>query len=191
MEYNRIIIGIDEAGRGPLIGDMFIALVAIRSHVIEKLKVLGVKDSKKLSPDQRQKLFPFIIESSELVLVTRAVPLEIDEKNLNDLFIDKVCKCIVNAYSRLRSIDTIYIDSAGNPEKLKEKIRKCLILRGIHANLIVEHRADAKYLVVGAASIVAKYLRDTHIDMLKRTYGDFGSGYPSDMRTIEWLKTYY
>ncbi|MCI4436683.1 MAG: ribonuclease HII, partial [Ignisphaera sp.] len=50
---------------------------------------------------------------------------------------------------------------------------------------------DSKYIAVSAASIVAKVLRDWHIDQLKKVYGDIGSGYPSDKKTVEWLQNYY
>jgi ribonuclease HII len=61
---------------------------------------------------------------------------------------------------------------------------------GISAEVVSEHKADARYAVVGAASIVAKVTRDRIIDELRAEFGEIGSGYPSDAKTVSFLKEY-
>jgi len=188
---NVHICGIDEAGRGPLIGDMFIAMIVINTNALKYLENIGVRDSKKLSKEKRIKLFPIIIENSELVLISRLTPSQLDEENINKLELNTVCRLIKESISIVNTINEIYIDAFANPNKLLHYVNSNCIINNRNINIHIEHRADTKYVVVGAASIVAKVLRDTHIDNLKKVYGDFGSGYPSDKKTIEWLRNYY
>ncbi|MEM4553354.1 MAG: ribonuclease HII [Ignisphaera sp.] len=185
-----IVAGIDEAGRGPLIGDMFMVIVIIKEGDVQKLKSVGVKDSKKLTKADRERLFSTVLNLLEAVIVTRIQPHEIDSENLNILEARALCRLISHACNLLK-IDRIYIDAFTHHQKIMEYIKLCNnICMNLH-NIVIEYKADDKYVVVSAASIIAKVLRDSHIDMLKQFYGDFGSGYPSDKRTIEWLKTYY
>jgi len=190
----RTVAGIDEAGRGPLVGDMFVSLIAVDEESLPLLRSIGVRDSKKLSPEQREKLFIEIARVVRIVVVSRATPQEIDERNINELFIEKACQCIAKAYRCGVEIDTVYIDASGNPTKVVNGVYSCLRRLGIDVSgmrVVAEHGADARYEVVGAASIVAKVLRDAHIKALHRVYGDFGSGYPSDPKTISWVRKYY
>ncbi len=183
----NIIAGIDEAGRGPLIGDMFMAMIVIEKDKISLLRDLGIRDSKKMSKNQREKLFPYIVLNSLVISVTRATPHQIDHENLNSIELKMICRLIKNT-SRFYKINAIYIDAFSDPEKLKNDINNiCSIPKN---NLIIKYKADSEFLVVSAASIIAKVLRDNHIALLKRVYGDFGSGYPSDYRTISWLIQY-
>lgn len=183
------VAGIDEAGRGPVVGDLFMALVVIDSGQEMFLKALGVKDSKKLSKSRREELFKSIVSVAEVVIVARIPPDAIDRENLNVLEAKTLCQLVIKANS-ITKLDKIYIDAFTHPDKIKEYISRCLDINKID-NIVVEHGADSLYTVVGAASIVAKVLRDRHIEILKKVYGDFGSGYPSDTRTIDWLKTFY
>ncbi|MDK6029294.1 ribonuclease HII [Ignisphaera sp. 4213-co] len=182
----KIIAGIDEAGRGPLVGDMFIALVAIEEKFLPILNSLGVNDSKKLAKQKREKLFPIILSLSSLVITSRIQPSQIDEYNINSLEMSTILN-IVKKACRIIDIEEIYIDAFTNPKRIEEKISSL----NIRAKVIVEFKADSKYAVVEAASIVAKVLRDEHIKQLSKVYGDVGSGYPSDRKTIDWLKKYY
>lgn len=183
------VAGIDEAGRGPLIGDMFMAMVIIDGAKEVSLKNMGVKDSKKLTRDRRENLFKIILGIAEAIIVTRIPPEAIDRENLNMLEAKALCKLITKS-SRIAEISKIYIDAFAHPDKVKEYIKRCVSTIDLN-KIVIEYNADGLYTVVGAASIMAKVLRDKHIEMLKKVYGDFGSGYPSDKRTISWLKTYY
>lgn len=185
----KYIAGVDEAGRGPLIGDLFMAIVVIDSEQDSFLRSLGVKDSKRLTRSRREELFRYIVGTARVVAVTRITPSAIDRENINTLEIKSLCRLLTKVLT-ITSIERVYIDAFASPDKIKEHVRPCLKSLSID-NVIAEHGADSLYTVVGAASIVAKVLRDIHVDELKMVYGDFGSGYPSDRRTVDWLKNYY
>lgn len=183
------IAGVDEAGRGPLIGDLFMAIVVIEADQELFLKSLGVRDSKKLTKSRREELFNYIVSLARVIAVARIPPNVIDKHNINTLEISSLCKLLAKVLS-ITDVWRIYIDAFASPDKIKEHVKLCV--KNLSADkIIAEHGADALHTVVGAASIVAKVLRDRHIEMLKISYGDFGSGYPSDKRTVDWLKNYY
>ncbi len=190
MSTPSLVIGIDEAGRGPVVGDMFVACVALEPHAVRELASRGVRDSKALDRGRRERLFAYVITLARAVAVARATPREIDSTNLNTLFIEKACTALTKvlaACSPLEQIE-VFIDAAGDPRRVAASIER--VAKGFcrSVRVVAEHGADARYTVVGAASIVAKVLRDWHVDKLKRVYGDFGSGYPADPRTREWLE---
>ncbi|MCD6324072.1 MAG: ribonuclease HII [Desulfurococcales archaeon] len=180
-----IILGIDEAGRGPVIGDMFMAGVLVRKEAIPQLIKVGVKDSKRLTPSRREKLFPQIIRASQCVVVVRFPPKRIDLEGLTKLFIEGIARILNHVTKEHGCPKEVFVDAVSNPA-VKNIISKHLC-EG--SKLIYEHKADSKYHVVAAASIIAKYLRDKHVEALRSFYGDFGSGYPSDPRTREWLRS--
>jgi len=170
---------------------MFVAGVIISNDIEDKLRSIGVKDSKLLTPKARAKLFTLICTYSRSIIVLRVPPKDIDESNLNDLFIKAVSNIVKVAFTnpRLgREIREVVIDATSGSAKLIKEVNSLLNRLGINkVNLVIESKADLKYTVVSAASIVAKYLRDTHIRILHEIYGDFGSGYPSDPKTKAWL----
>lgn len=189
MSTPRLILGIDEAGRGPVVGDMFVACVAIEPSDLPKLRACGARDSKSMDRARRERVFQSILSIARAVAVVRATPQEIDSRNLNELFLEKACRAVKLVAARaMPNYVEVYVDAAGDPARATRRISEALRGLGIEARVVAEHGADAKYPIVGAASIVAKVLRDWHIDSLKRVYGDFGSGYPSDPRTREWLE---
>jgi len=182
------ICGIDEAGRGPVIGPMVMCAIVIDKAKEKKLIGLGVKDSKQLSPEQRERLFPKIKEAADKVEIVILSPKDIDaaleseETNLNWLEADTT----VFMLNKLRP-DVAYIDCPSNNivaysnyirTKLKSKTE-------LHS----EHKADEKYPVVSAASIIAKVTRDNEIKKIQKKIGvDFGSGYPADPMTKKFLE---
>jgi len=179
-------LGIDEAGRGCIIGSMFVVGVVCNSETLTKLKNLGVKDSKMLTRNQRRKLFNIITRIIPKYYVVEVSPREIDSVNLNILVYNAITKIISQA-TREFNIEKVFIDQVGVKEKLLHIVRST----GFKGGVIVESKADRRYVVVSAASIIAKVLRDSHIEELKKLYGDIGSGYPSDYKTVNWLKEYY
>ncbi|WP_048057084.1 ribonuclease HII [Vulcanisaeta moutnovskia] len=179
--------GIDEAGRGPVIGPMVIAIVV--TNDMNKLREIGVKDSKELSPESRSRLFIILksilnyidYEIIEPVIIDRYVNMNA----LNILEVEVTIKLINKALSNIQ-VHTIYIDS---PDPKPERFRDMIMERvGGNVNVIAMNKADKLIPVVSAASIVAKVVRDSIIERLHREFGDFGSGYPSDPRTIAFLK---
>lgn len=180
---SAIVLGIDEAGRGPVIGDMFVACAGFEEGSEDSLKVLGVRDSKSLTPYARSILFPKVVEISRVVFVRRYSPQRIDVSNVNDLFVSAVISSVKSVLNVGFKVSRVYVDALSSPK------HKAKIVNGLPSSveLVYEFRADSKYPVVAAASVIAKYLRDAHVRALHEVYGDFGSGYPSDPKTIKWL----
>jgi len=183
-----LTLGIDEAGRGPVIGNMFIVGVAIPINKLIHLKLLGVKDSKSLSRSARDKLYHDIINNSVWYHVISYGPETIDRKNISDLYREAVITIIDLGIKALdEKLRRVVVDGCGKVEYLKRAIRKL----GFKGELIISNKADTLYVEVSAASIIAKVLRDKHIDQLKAIYGNLGSGYPSDIKTRTWILGYY
>ncbi len=188
LPIKKVIIGIDEAGRGSLVGDMFIAGACISEEKISLLQRLGVRDSKLLTPHRREELFEVIKDIVEYYTVRRVSPSEIDEQNLNDLLYKNIADILLELAEKCKRISRVYIDLTGNKYKLLRFINNRI--GDIEWEIIAEHKADEKYVPVSAASIIAKVLRDRHIRELSKIYGYIGSGYPADPKTIEWLQEY-
>ena len=181
------MMGIDEAGRGCVIGPMVICGVVIRRDEHDALVEIGVKDSKMLSARHRESLCTKIAAVIETSYVAEVHPHEIDEENINALGIRAIVRMIAAA-----DPDEVYMDvptrGRGIPAYC-QKVRAMLPKPDIA--LIAENKADAKYPVVSAASIIAKVTRDRVISDLHDEYGDFGSGYPSDPRTKKFVSDCY
>ena len=187
-----LVCGVEEAGRGPVIGPLVMCGVLIEQEDEAKLQEMGVKDSKLLSPKQRSNLFnkiKKIAKSSKLLVVS---PKEVDDAlnseslNLNKLEAQKMAE-IINKLKPDRAI----IDCPSiNIPAFAGYLRKFIENKNIE--IIAEHKADTKYFVVGAASILAKVVRDKEIEKIKRKIGiNFGSGYPSDEITQDFLGKYW
>ena len=197
--------GIDEAGRGSIIGPLVIASVTADKKTINKFSRIGVKDSKKLSAKNREIFSKIIIDESENVIISKLSEKRIDNavklrkkylknKNfvtnnkiigLNELEARSMSKMINNLNSH-----SVYVDSCDvKPERFKERIENHM---NSNMKIYSSHKADEKYVIVAAASIVAKYTRDKEIFRLGKKFGEMGSGYPSDPLTRiflqKWLK---
>lgn len=180
-----MILGIDEAGRGPLLGPMVMAGVTIDEKDNEILKKLGVKDSKLITPKHREELFVEIIK-----IVTDYVILEISPKEIDDAVLSKTTNLNwLEADNTIKIIKQLNPDVAiiDCPSTSTEKYKAYLQAQVGSVKLIVEHKADVNHLVVGAASILAKVTRDRAIREIEKKYGHLGSGYPSDPRTKDFL----
>ncbi len=175
-----MIAGIDEAGKGCVIGPLVIAGVACDCE--DYLKSIGVRDSKKLSKKRREELAGKIREVAKVeVLKISAEDLNklMEKKTLNEILRDGYEEII----KRLKP-SVAFIDSPDvNPERLASYLR---FSTGIE--IVAAHKADEKYPIVSSASIIAKVERDWEIEKLKQKFGDFGSGYASDPKTIAFLK---
>ena len=201
-----VICGIDEAGRGPVMGPLVMAGFFVPDDVEDELSSLGLKDSKLLSP-QRREFFYEKLHNIGNVKFEIIMPFKLNElmnsKTLNEIEFDasvavltKVHTTIDNNFNanNTTSINnsripffTIYIDAFGPAEKLGNQMKEAL---PFPARVISEHKADMKYPIVSAASIMAKVTRDRIIENLKEEVGDFGSGYPADPKTITFLKNW-
>jgi ribonuclease HII len=185
----ELICGIDEAGRGPVLGPMVICGVCFNNSKLNMLSEIGVKDSKKLSKKRRSELAKIIKDNciSYKTIIVDAQEIDAREEKritLNKLEEIKMAK-IINELQP----DVIYIDAADvNEERFKKSIQKQLIYSP--KKIISKHKADDLFPIVSASSIIAKDLRDNIIEDLKKKYGDLGSGYPSDIRSTEFLRNW-
>jgi ribonuclease HII len=183
-----IIAGIDEAGRGPVIGPMVMAVCATEEENLKSLEELGVKDSKLLSPQRREFLFDKIKELCKYHIIILS-PQEIDAA-LNDRSVNLNRLEAKTTADLVKKIDAnkIIIDCPSNNIKAYKDLLVTLV-GASSKELVVEHRADTNNVIVGAASILAKVTRDGELEKLRKKVGiDFGSGYPADPKTVEFLK---
>lgn len=172
--------------RGPVIGPMVVAGVQVSRADIEKLKAMGVKDSKLLSPRRREELAVEIRRIAKKIVVRVLEAADIDRlrmiKSLNQIELEEFA-AIINEVGDAE----VFLDLPEPGKKwvltLKRKIGKYAA-----ANLVAEHKADVHYPIVGAASIIAKVERDRRIKELEKQLGmEIGSGYPRDPHTLNFL----
>jgi ribonuclease HII len=179
-----VICGVDEAGKGSVLGPMVVAGIGVSSE--ERLSDLGVKDSKLLSPKERERLYKEIRKRCKVATVTINAQ-EIDAIRTEMTMNACVARAHAQVITRL-SPACAYVDACDvNCFRYAEMVRAHL---SSPCEIVSEHHADEKYMVVSAASIVAKVVRDREITKLAKEYGEIGSGYPSDPATIRWLTGY-
>lgn len=181
-----IVCGIDEAGRGSFVGPMAIAGVAIRKSDVSHLEAEGVQDSKTLTADIRERLYRIILDCAVDYAICWVYPRTIDNSvlfhGLADLELDRMAKII----SKVRA-DRYYVDSCYADEKLfGHKLAALSGCSSIHSHV----RADSRFTVVAAASILAKVSRDRSISHIQRQH-PVGSGYPSDSTVREYVSGIY
>jgi len=195
-----LLLGIDDAGRGPLIGPMILAGILMHKDKNSFFKEKGIKDSKLLEHKKRVELVKIIKENSIDSFIVMSSPEEIDSSirsgtNLNTL---EAIKC------------AMIINRLNNKERQKEKIKVIIDCPSVNIkawtstltkfiehpkNLDIncEHKADFNHPVVSAASILAKVTREEEVKKIKeehKKFGKLGSGYPSDPDTKEFLKNH-
>lgn len=184
-----LVAGVDDAGRGCAIGPLVIAGVLMNEDDLPRLVELGVKDSKLLSAHRREVLEPEIKRVARSFEVVKLSPRQIDEVVLNGRKLRRLnwleAQTMAKVIEALRP-DKAYVDASDVLEdRFKADILACLPFK---IALVSEHKADRTYSVVSAASIIAKVERDREIAELIKVHGDFGSGYPSDPRTMSFLE---
>ena len=182
-----MICGVDEAGKGPVLGPLVVAAVAVDNA--KDIQDLGIKDSKQLTPEKRKELsnliknkFSFAIE----IIEAERVDEYRRQNKLNDLNREAFEKLISKLDPNVAYVDAADVNEHRFGKQIKEKLTN-----EKDTDVISMHKADAKIDVVAAASIIAKETRENEIMKLKKEIGDFGSGYPSDERTIKFLKSFY
>ena len=178
-----MIVGVDEAGRGPVIGPMVVAGVAVESDA--PLRQLNVRDSKKLTPERREALAPEIEKlSHHEVLVIPAA--DIDAMRAAMTLNDFEAKLFATVIERLRP-EVAYVDSADVDEF--EFRRAILRELPFECEIVSKHQADDLFPVVSAASILAKVRRDAEMRKIEAELHErIGSGYSHDEETIAFLE---
>jgi ribonuclease HII len=179
-------LGVDEAGRGPVLGSMFAACVRSPVDALPD----GVADSKQLPADRREALAAQIREQADEVALVE-VPVErIDDSgtDMNELTVAAHAEAL-SAVAR-DGLPAFADACDTNAVRFERRVDGRL---DADLDLRAEHGADEDHPVVSAASIVAKVSRDAHVASLAEEYGGYGavgSGYPSDSTTREFLQSY-
>jgi len=185
-----MICGADESGRGPCFGPLVVAGILVKSD--EELIRIGVADSKQLTPKKREQLAPMIkkIVTKHDVIVMPAADIDDLRKTmtLNELEVFVYAKIIERLRPEICFVDAVDVKE----ERFGKDILSHLSYK---PQIVSEHKADERYPVVGAASILAKVIRDEHVrkiaqELEPRLNLPLGSGYPSDPVTKRFLQTW-
>jgi len=187
-----LILGIDEAGKGPVAGPLVIAGCLMNEETEKELKKLGVKDSKDLTPKRREFLADIIKEKVETFETEVIFPEEIDGNlnggtNLNFLEGIKMASVINKINKGYDKIKVVIDCPSVSIEKWKDFL-KTKVKNLSNLEVVCEHKADKNHIAVAAASIIAKNLREEEMDGLREVYEGIGSGYASDPLTIKFLE---
>jgi len=188
----RSVAGIDDAGRGPIIGPLVIAGVLMDEDKVRELVPMGVRDSKLLTPDSRSDLAQKIEAIASRLSYDEVSPAVIDEVVLKGRRLQRLnlleARSMAKVIAELKPA-AVWVDASDvKPERYARQILDELPSSLKRTVLISEHKADRKYPIVSAASIMAKVRRDAAISALWEEYGNFGSGYVTDRNTIRFLK---
>ena len=182
------ILGVDEAGRGSVLGPLVIAGVVVPEKMEKVLERMGVKDSKRLAPHRRtilsrklKKMFDYDI----VVITAREIDeMRADGINLNEIERNAMQDLILKMKPEKAIVDAVDVKAERFQENLKNSTG---------FDIIAEHKADNNYIQVSAASIIAKAERDAQIEEINKEFiktGGIGSGYPSDPTTKKFLTNY-
>ncbi|MFH1585488.1 MAG: ribonuclease HII [archaeon] len=190
-----LTLGIDDAGRGPVIGPMVLAGCLIDDKTAVKLKKLGVKDSKQLTQKRREHLSKIIKEEAETFEIIVIHPNEIDRKNHKGIDLNKVeaiaSAKIINRINKGFNKIRVVVDCP-SPSIVKwQDFLKTKVKNLSNLEVSCEHKADKNHVAVSAASVLAKCVREIEMAKLKEAYGDeIGSGYTSDPLTVRFLEKF-
>ncbi|XP_075900187.1 ribonuclease H2 subunit A isoform X2 [Nelusetta ayraudi] len=194
-------LGIDEAGRGPVLGPMVYGICFCPISKKDELKNLKVADSKTLSEAERENLFEKLQESKNYIgwavkiLSPNTIStsmLQRTKYNLNALSHDTAIGLVQFALDSGVQLKEVFVDTVGPADKYEDKLSK--LFPGI--TVTVRPKADSLFPVVSAASICAKVARDRVVkgwnfaEALGDVDTDYGSGYPNDPKTKAWLLKY-
>ena len=184
-----LLAGVDDAGRGAVIGPLVIAGILLDENDLHELEVLKVKDSKLLSPLRREWFAEEIEKIALKYHVVKFSPAEIDRvviqgrkyHRLNRLEACGMAEVILNLKPDIAFVDASDVVASRFREHILERLP-------FKVDVVSEHKADRNYPIVSAASILAKVTRDAEVAKLRNEYGDIGSGYASDYRAKNFLE---
>jgi ribonuclease HII len=183
-----LLLGADEAGKGPVLGSMFVAGLVIDEEKLFDLASLGVRDSKQLAPARREVLARKISGIAHDQYILEVSPQVIDElrsvMTMNDLMV----RSFAQVLQKLQADEAILDAADVNEERFAARVKSA---SKSSMSIIAEHKADQHHQVVSAASILAKVRRDESMRELEKQHNcKMGSGYPSDPDTIKFLETW-
>lgn len=208
------VLGVDEAGRGPVIGPMIYGVYYLPIELQQSLlaDTYHFDDSKVLTPAVRANLMKAVctnnselfkssgwaIKSLSAQDISAGMLRNGGSYNLNAQAMDATVELIRGVIERGVNVREIYVDTIGKPAIYQKKL--ALIFPTI--KITVEKKADSLFPCVSAASVVAKVTRDVSCEALLEAYlsqdsnpsseeaaKTWGSGYPSDARCVGWLKS--
>lgn len=180
-----LICGVDDAGRGSAIGPLVIAGVCIERNKIRQLSEIGVKDSKQLTAHAREGLYKKILALADDHYVAMISPRIIDQSVQKNQLNQLEGRYMAKVIAKLRPYSS-YVDSCDvNPARFGMLISKLAKADRVHSS----HHADRRFPVVSAASIVAKVNRDRAVEKIRKNF-DVGSGYPSDPKTMNFIRQF-
>lgn len=181
-----LICGVDEAGRGSMIGPLVVAGISIEKSKIKKLVDLGVRDSKKLTPHVREKLYKKIIALADDYAILKANPKKIDmhvlRHQLNHLEASHMAMVIKKLRPAVSYVDSCDVNATRFGLELANLAKT--------GKIKSYHHADSRFAVVSAASIIAKVSRDRVIAKLNKDF-ELGSGYPSDTKSVQFVREWF
>jgi len=188
-----LILGIDDAGRGPVIGPMVLAGCLMDDKDEKDFKTKGVRDSKQLTPKRRALLSDYIKENAETFEIVVIPPQEIDLRNGDGIKLNEVeaiaAAKIINRINKGFNKIKVIIDCPSTNITRWTDFLKTKIENLSNLEISCEHKADVNHIPVSAASIIAKEIREIEMSKLKEKYGkEIGSGYCSDPLTCKFLE---
>lgn len=181
MKATGLVGGVDESGRGCVLGPLIVAGVSTSREGARELKEIGVRDSKKLTARRRGALYPRILEIADHVHWAEISPREIDLVVTTGRRLRKLNYLEAVYFARVidhLDAERVTVDASDViPRRFRDDIEGNM---AASCKVVALHKADRDFPVVSAASIVAKVERDRAVEALRGANGDFGSGYPSD-----------
>lgn len=194
---NPCLMGIDEAGRGPVLGPMVYGCLYCPCSYQQTLATLNFADSKTLKEEKREELFEDLKVNDSIGWAVDVIdPRELSAKmlnknkiNLNEISHDSAIGLITRVLNLGVLLTEVYLDTVGDAEKYRVKLSE----RFPSIKFVVSKKADSLYPVVSGASIVAKVTRDRTLrewmfeETAENMHQNFGSGYPGDPETKAWL----
>ncbi|XP_020248137.1 ribonuclease H2 subunit A [Asparagus officinalis] len=191
-------MGIDEAGRGPVLGPMVYGCLYCACSYQKTLSSLNFADSKTLKEEKREELFENLKVDNCIGWEVDVIdPRELSAKmlrklkvNLNEISHNSAIGLVRRVINMGVLLTEVYVDTVGDAEKYQIKLSE--IFPGV--KFVVSKKADSLYPVVSGASIVAKVTRDRALrdwvpdETADNMHTNFGSGYPGDPETKAWLE---
>lgn len=188
------VLGVDEAGRGPVLGPMTYS--AAFAPLDDDLKSKEFNDSKQLTEATREKLFSCILKDQRMGFVVENISAQLisglmlarSKVSLNKIAEDSTTKIIQRVLDAGVNLTQVYVDTVGDAGRYE----RLLSQRFPSVKFTVCPKADALYPIVSAASIVAKVIRDRSLVASCNSEGlpsNTGSGYPGDPLTVQLLKS--
>ncbi|GMP68325.1 hypothetical protein CsSME_00027971 [Camellia sinensis var. sinensis] len=192
------IMGIDEAGRGPVLGPMVYGCLYCALSYQKTLSSLNFADSKTLKEEKREELFENLKADESIGWAVDVIdPRELSAKmlqknkiNLNEISHNSAMGLVSRVLNMGVLLTEVYVDTVGDPEKYRIRLSE----RFPSIKFVVAKKADSLYPVVSGASIVAKVTRDRALrdwvldETAENMHRNFGSGYPGDPETKSWLE---